>query len=386
MLFAPMLAPAEKARVWEPQFLEEYPLALCNDGSPAVYYFSSGDPQSRIWLVYLEGGMWCWDHESCRPGLHGVSSSNSFPRTEQAMALWASKQHGIFEATSSPFAHAHIAYVRTCSNDAFLGDSSPTENDKSLRWHFRGKRIIDAVFADLRKSTNLGDRSEDRVVYGGCSAGARGALMSLDYVASTLAGRAKVFGLFDSPLWVPILPLGPSVVSFEHQTRKATALFNNSAFINEDCGRAYPGSLRWKCLFPAFRLPFVRTPYLLSHSQYDKFAINWNLRRFWWLPKDKLNQTVRDFAEQYRRLVINYLPSPTLNSGTTVFSSACYYHCTTMFQFVHWVRVGGRTLMELLERWLIAPTAAALLREDCKGFDCGSPGGLLLLAPAVLEI
>ena len=34
------------------------PLAVCNDGSPAGYYWQAATTQPSVWLVYLEGGMW----------------------------------------------------------------------------------------------------------------------------------------------------------------------------------------------------------------------------------------------------------------------------------------------------------------------------------------
>lgn len=37
--------------------LAAYPNAVCNDGSPAAYYYSQGTDPS-LWLVYLEGGAW----------------------------------------------------------------------------------------------------------------------------------------------------------------------------------------------------------------------------------------------------------------------------------------------------------------------------------------
>lgn len=41
--------------------------AVCNDGSPGAFYFhKASDPaQANIWLVYLEGGDWCYSAESC---------------------------------------------------------------------------------------------------------------------------------------------------------------------------------------------------------------------------------------------------------------------------------------------------------------------------------
>ena len=43
--------------------LAAHPLALCNDGTPAAYYFRKAPSQSEqanIWVVYLQGGGECW--------------------------------------------------------------------------------------------------------------------------------------------------------------------------------------------------------------------------------------------------------------------------------------------------------------------------------------
>ena len=36
----------------------------CNDGSPAGYYIRR-NPSSRKWVLFLEGGWYCYDHVSC---------------------------------------------------------------------------------------------------------------------------------------------------------------------------------------------------------------------------------------------------------------------------------------------------------------------------------
>ena len=42
------------------------PLAQCNDGSPAAYYYAKGTGSSaHLWVVYLEGSMFCWGQASC---------------------------------------------------------------------------------------------------------------------------------------------------------------------------------------------------------------------------------------------------------------------------------------------------------------------------------
>lgn len=34
--------------------------AVCNDGSAPGYYYKPGRPGAR-WLLYMQGGFWCWD-------------------------------------------------------------------------------------------------------------------------------------------------------------------------------------------------------------------------------------------------------------------------------------------------------------------------------------
>ena len=41
----------------------DYPEALCNDGTTGAYYWAPGTSDS--WIVFLQGGMWCWDEPSC---------------------------------------------------------------------------------------------------------------------------------------------------------------------------------------------------------------------------------------------------------------------------------------------------------------------------------
>lgn len=386
LLLLPTVTAQGGAPQWEPRFLKDYPLAVCNDGTPAAYYYRAGDAGARRWLVYLDGEGWCWDAGSCSGPWevqHGTSAT--FPRTREELKpradRWLSK--GIFDTKRSPLLGAHVAFVKSCSNDAFMGDKSPAPNFATLppeqqhagnRWYFRGRRIIEAVFEDLRKYTGLGAKDNDRLIYGGCSAGARGAMVSLDYVAQNLAGKAETVGLLDSGFWVPINPPDARLWrSFEYQQMSALKMANATPFIAESCARVFPGEEQWKCLNAAFRLPFVRTPYFLSHSQYDVFGISMNLFGHF-MPGVQLNQTQLMFAEEYRKRIIKYLPFPASGSRTVVFSPACYIHCMNTQERFYTVVANGVKLAELLYWWLNAASASdatARFLEKCKGFNCG---------------
>jgi len=385
----------DPTRPWVPRFLRSYPLAICNDGSPGAYFYRQGWKNSRRWFIYLDGVGWCWDNDSCENSWkrsHGTS--NGFAKTKEELKPRADMylNTGIFDPKRSPIKDAHIAFVKSCSNDAFMGDKSPPDPEKlppwpyrkaEDGWHFRGRRIIEAVFKDLRtRSPFLGDLVGDRVIYGGCSAGARGAIATMDYVSgsSEIVGKAGVVGLLDSGLWVPISPshqamVAPGWKSFGQQTRAAMKMVNASALVSGPCGNRYQNQESWKCLMASYRLQFVRTPYFLVHSQYDRFALGMNIFGHWFTGTSVGGAGTPNaaWAEKYRKLVREYLPSPANGSGIVVYSPACFFHCV-MTKVSFWTTfANGHYLVKTLEDWLESPdTAGSKILENCTGFNCGS--------------
>ena len=77
-------------------------------------------------------------------------------------------------------------------------------------FEFRGAEVVRAVFRDLVKRRGLGQRGSDVVVFGGGSAGSRGAMVHLEYVRDWVRPNPKhsfsVIGHLDSPLWVDVDP------------------------------------------------------------------------------------------------------------------------------------------------------------------------------------
>lgn len=378
-------------RPWVPRFLspQEYSFAICNDGSPAAYYHRIGMPGSRRWLIYLDGVGWCWDAASCaHPWQRTHGTSREFPRTVQELLPRATQflNFGIFDPVKSPLADAHVAFIKSCSNDAFMGDKGAVaslelpfeQRQPENGWHFRGRRIVEAVFADLRKHTGLGSQMGDRVVYGGCSAGARGAIATIDYIAGSesIVGKAGVVGLLDSGFWVPISPDTSSADwdSFGHQLREAMTLMNASMIVGEECARKYVQKEQWKCLMGAYRLPFVRTPYFLVHSLYDRFALTMNLYGGWRF--EPVHSEDLPWAEKYRQMVLRYLPAPENGTGSVIFAPACYHHCVITKPLYWTTKANAEKLSDTLEQWLIAPYTSKRIWERCSGFNCGGATSL----------
>jgi hypothetical protein len=132
-----------------------------------------------------------------------------------------------------------------------------------------------AVFDDLM--TSMGLASGAQVLFGGCSAGARGALVHLDNIAAWMNTYGiEVRGLLDSGLWIDFQPLTNTGMggTLVNQAEYVYGFANVSSVIPEDCAQAFPGE-EWKCIFPQYRMPFVKTSYFLSASSFDDFQTNY---------------------------------------------------------------------------------------------------------------
>jgi len=371
---------------WTPVFLDEHPLAVCNDGSPAAYYYRKGAEGSPRWLIFLQGGGWCFDRESClgRRAQPAISSSDEFPRSAEEVEQWAARyaSEGVLHPTRSPLKDAHVAYVRYCTSDAHLGDAGASE--ATFGMHFRGSHVLRAVLQDLRSRTGLGERRGDLLVHAGCSAGGRGALASLDHVAEALQDTgAHVLGLLDAALYVPLRPM-LRAEGLDDQTRRAFALHNSTAFMGQ-CAKHFPEGEQWKCIFGSYRLPLVRSPYVLSADQYDVYQISVGITEEGannFPPSRPESQEEIAHAEAFRRLTREHIPRILMRAdaqssagGATFFSPACYVHCLSDSSAFYGLTVGETSLADALQRALSAgPSGSAAIGiiENCAGFKCGA--------------
>ena len=162
---------------------------------------------------------------------------------------------------------ANKAFVTYCSSDAWVGDGA------NYGFQFRGQRIVSAVLASFVQKQGMGAAPGHRLIFGGCSAGGRGAAFNIDYVAGIIAaaGAANpvdVVGLLDAALWIDIPPAVPGIISQQCQTAALADMVNASSRYGDACAAAYPGAEAWKCLYGQVRTIVVaqHTLALLPHA------------------------------------------------------------------------------------------------------------------------
>jgi hypothetical protein len=143
-------------------------LAVCNDGSGAPLYFHNGtDP--NLWMVYLQGGEWCWDAASC--AARWQTSPFLMSNTGKQLKPPFTWMGGIFEATArNPMAAANMIYLPYCSSDAWVGDTAAANTSTTgalgpwgnwdpnnlSTYYFEGSRILAAALSALVNEYGLG--------------------------------------------------------------------------------------------------------------------------------------------------------------------------------------------------------------------------------------
>ena len=359
--------------------LVRFPTAVCNDGSAGAYYIAEAHARGgvaaapRVWLIFLQGGGWCWDEASCAARYsneRGLMSSDGFPPTRNASGIFTR------DPAFSPFASANKVYIPYCSSDAFVGNvaKGARRGGGAAGWHFRGQDLVAATLQALRTRARKPLDKGHQVYFGGCSAGARGALFNLEYLPDMLPVGVSVYGLIDSALWVDMEPAAAGAVSFRAQTQGVLDMANASGRLGAECARRYGAAAdRWKCLFGEYRLPLVRGPVLLSASQYDSFQLLSNLGMG---PPYIGGQLA--FAELFRRRTAALMQD--LNGTAAVFGPACYGHCITEGS-LFWTRevaaragghvVGNVSLADVVDEWVRGHGDTLQAVEACSGFDCG---------------
>jgi len=308
-------------------WLTKYDGAVCNNGDTAGYYYYPGDRDTNTWLVYLAGGDWCWDDKSCIERCSATSPTNPLcgaeflPETVEFQGVMNPRNE------SSVLGKAHKVFVPYCSSDGHMGNAIVGGVP------YRGAVIVESVLKDLVKKTELGGQKGQQVIFGGISAGARGAMVHLDYVQEYIAHggaqhEVEVLGLLDSPLWMDVPPMPRTRFNgFRHSCRSAHKYFNVT-LLGKHCERSFPAQQKFKCLMGEYRLPEIKTRYFLVASQFDSFQLMHNMGSIARGEED------RKYLERWQERVMRVVwklgeREDETERNTAFYSPRCFIHALT---------------------------------------------------------
>lgn len=312
--------------------------ALCNDGTPAIYYIRRGvGGGSTRWLIHLQGGGFCYSADSCSQRQRGqegnLMSSKSAPGNRPG--------NGILSASDSDnkfFAAYNEVYVGYCSSDFWSGNQAASSSTNGLQ--FRGAAIFQAVIADLSdpaitSSPNLADSTD--IILSGSSAGGAGVLVHLDWLAAQYPG-ASVHGIDDAGWFMDIDPYDTSLPPVDQVVNQAYKFWNGS--VDESCAAANPGA-EGLCYLGPHVYPFLSTPLFVQIAQNDgPQLINLGIS----LPVDNAE---RAYAEKFAEAVRN-----SLETVQAAFSPAGRSHGLLASREYTSVLIGKQSIQDILGNWL----------------------------------
>ena len=187
------------------------PSAICNDGTPAVYFIRPGfGSAASRWNIQLEGGSVCIDQETCATRSPALVSSATFRQYADAGADAGAIDRvlgsGILSAQvaqNPDFYDATSVFIHYCSSDYWSGHhvavGSFSMNDPAT-WNFLGRDVLAGVFADLTDNHGLAKATE--VLLSGTSAGALGTFLTANDIAGYVPAGARLVVLPDAGYYV----------------------------------------------------------------------------------------------------------------------------------------------------------------------------------------
>ena len=255
------------------------------------------------------------------------------------------------------------ADVKYCTSDLWSGDAPAS--DDTYGFTFRGSRVVAAVINALVSEQGMGSTPGARLLFGGCSAGAIGAMNNLEAVSRLVPPTVQVNGFLDGAALLDIQPRGWTWSS-ELETLQSL-MHNMSQFTNPVfepyCAQQFGKDALWKCWIGQYRLPLITSvPYFINAPQFDMFNVMYDTDNY--LPSSPSQVS---FVEEFQAGILSLIGS--LPSGTGVFSPTCLVHCLSGQTTFTELTSAGTTLDAALTAWYFTGDDV-LAVSDCIGWGC----------------
>jgi len=199
--------------------LGDYPDAVCNDGSPGVFYVreGSGDDIDK-WVIHLQGGGSCRTQEDCIERWCGLQGDIPYNANKMSsdwdndgsvdLPRWGAADGMADPNPANDFGTWTHVWMYYCSSDSWLGQETLVDYDASttlpqFTMAHRGHTILEAARDMLRKVnpnpawvTDTERHVPDldaatTVLFTGTSAGAKGAIHNADWFLAPLPAQDK---------------------------------------------------------------------------------------------------------------------------------------------------------------------------------------------------
>uniref|UniRef100_A0AAQ4PR91 Notum, palmitoleoyl-protein carboxylesterase n=1 Tax=Gasterosteus aculeatus aculeatus TaxID=481459 RepID=A0AAQ4PR91_GASAC len=309
----------------------------CNDGSSAGYYIKESKGSKR-WLLFLEGGWYCFNRQSCDSRYETV-------RRLMSSTKWPQTRTGILSPQPEENPHwwnANVVFIPYCSSDVWSGNTPKTNHSD---YAFMGSLIIQEVVNEL---LTKGLDNAKVLLLTGSSAGGTGVLLNVDRVAEQLESHRglQVRGLVDSGWFLDNKQYKftdcMDTISCDPTEAIKRGIRYWGGLVPESCRQVHVGE-EWNCFFGYKVFPTLKSPVFVVQWLFDEAQ----------LTADNVHLTGQPVNEGQWRYIQNLGQElrSTLRQVPAVFSPACLSH--ELITRTYWtdIQVKGTSLPRALHCW-----------------------------------
>ncbi|KAL3634024.1 hypothetical protein CASFOL_021078 [Castilleja foliolosa] len=231
--------------------------AVCNDGSPAAYYYDPGFGEGvNNWIIFLRGGSWCNSTEYCGYRLRTPLGSSKYINPTATFEQIRSANR----TTNPDFYNWHRILVMYCDGSSFMGNACHP------RITSRGARIFDVLIEEMLEK---GMANANNAILAGDSAGGLAALLHCDEFRALLHRTGRVKCLIDSGFFAH----APKLHGAQRRAEYFAGVAAYHGFTNKlpsSCTSRMNASL---CIFPENFIKNIQTPLFLLEAKFDIFQM-----------------------------------------------------------------------------------------------------------------
>lgn len=237
--------------------------ARCLDGSPPAYYVrpASAPQNASRFVVYFQGGGWCYTLDDCRSrSMGGLGSSKSYPDEQGDLGGVISGDAGL----NPDFATWTAVWVPYCDGGSYSGNLDAPSVPDGL-W-FRGRANMRAVVTDLLETRGMA--SATHVLIDGGSAGGLTTLLHADFFRGLLPAGVRFGAIGDAGWFRPEASLDH--LNYTGAIRGMAAMMNATS--NAACEAAHADDPA-ACMFAPTVFPFLQSDMMVVEGAYDSWQL-----------------------------------------------------------------------------------------------------------------
>jgi O-palmitoleoyl-L-serine hydrolase len=346
----------------------------CLDGSPPGFYHRLTG--SSKWVVFFQGGGWCYNEEDCyKRSSTFLGSSTVWPKNVSKGGVLSAN------AKTNPDFHGwNMVHFNYCDGASFAGHRPGTVVVNGKHLYMRGHEVMNALFQTLASKHSF-DKASD-VLLTGCSAGGLSTYMHADYVRSTWAPKSANFKAMPECGYFLDYPNVDGRKVYLEEMRsvfRMQHIGSNPGDTSKKCVQEMaPHGEEWKCIFSPYVLPHVTTPHFLINSAYDQ----WQMANVVGAGNSSFFKCAVGFpnasdcserqiaqANRFHDTMLSELKStPSFHDEAQngAFIHSCWSHCWA--QSSKWwsrITVGGRSMAQAVGDWFFGRSARNV-HIDCK--------------------